>query len=66
MIELRLPLEQWQQVLGILAQAPWATANPLIMSLGEQLRAASEMALKRDAAVRRGNGADNPEAFGTG
>jgi hypothetical protein len=38
MIEVRLTLEQWQQVLGILAQAPWATANPLIMAVGEQLR----------------------------
>jgi hypothetical protein len=39
MIEVKLPIEQWQQVLGILAQVPWATANPLIMSIGEQLRA---------------------------
>jgi hypothetical protein len=39
MIEVRLPIEQWQQVLGIIAQAPWATANPLIMSIGDQLRA---------------------------
>jgi hypothetical protein len=39
MIEVRLPIEQWQQVLGIIAQAPWATANPLIMTIGEQLRA---------------------------
>jgi hypothetical protein len=34
----RLDLEEWQRVLGVLAQAPWATANPLIMKIGEQLR----------------------------
>jgi hypothetical protein len=53
-----LDLEEWQRVLGILAQAPWATANPLIMKIGEQLRATAETAAKRDAAARRGNGAD--------
>lgn len=34
-----LPGEDWNKVLAILAQAPWATANPLIMAIGEQLRA---------------------------
>lgn len=38
MIEVRLPLEQWQQTLAILSQAPWATANPLIMAIGDQVR----------------------------
>jgi hypothetical protein len=42
MIEVRLQIEQWQQVLAILATAPWSTANPLIMALGEQLRARTE------------------------
>jgi hypothetical protein len=64
MIEVRLPIEQWQQVLGILATAPWATANPLIMALGEQLRAAGEMAAKREEAVKRGNGLDEEAAKG--
>ena len=35
---------EWNQLLGILAQAPWNVANPLIMRIGEQLRAASEPA----------------------
>jgi hypothetical protein len=39
MIPVQLPIEDWQRVLGVLAQAPWATVNPLIMSIGEQLRA---------------------------
>jgi hypothetical protein len=34
----RLDIEEWQRVLGVLAQAPWATANPLIMKIGDQLR----------------------------
>jgi hypothetical protein len=56
MIEVRLPLEQWQQVLAILSTAPWATANPLIMALGEQLRARTTAP---EGVVRpRGNGAD--------
>jgi hypothetical protein len=46
MIEVRLPIEQWQQVLAVLAQAPWATANPLIMSIGEQLRQGADAAAK--------------------
>jgi hypothetical protein len=56
MIEVRLPLEQWQQVLAILATAPWATANPLIMALGEQLRARTTAA--PEGVRPRGNGAD--------
>jgi hypothetical protein len=38
MIKVQMSMEDWQRVLGILAQAPWATANPLIMAIGEQLR----------------------------
>lgn len=30
--------QEWQQVLGILAMAPWRDANPLLMKIGEQLR----------------------------
>jgi hypothetical protein len=61
MIEVRLPIEQWQQVLAILATAPWSTANPLIMALGEQLRARTESAA---VARRTGNGADVEAAQG--
>jgi hypothetical protein len=64
MIEVRLPIEQWQQVLAILSTAPWSQANPLIMALGEQLRAGAEMAAKRDSAAKRGNGLDEEAAQG--
>lgn len=59
MIEVRLDNEEWQRVLGILAQAQWSVANPLIMKIGEQLRAHGEMAAKREGAVRP-NGEDRP------
>jgi hypothetical protein len=37
--EVRLEAQEWNQLLQILAQAPWNVANPLIMKIGEQLRA---------------------------
>jgi hypothetical protein len=56
----RLDLEEWQRVLGVLATAPWATANPLIMKIGEQLR----MQEPADPARHRGNGLDEEAAQG--
>jgi hypothetical protein len=56
MIEVKLPLEHWQQVLAILARAPWSEANPLIMGIGEQVRARVDEATR--AAAKRGNGVD--------
>lgn len=47
---IRLDIEEWQRVLAILAQGPWATVNPLIMKIGEQLR-------MQEPAPVRGNGA---------
>lgn len=29
---------EWQQVLGIVGDAPWRIANPLLMKIGNQLR----------------------------
>jgi hypothetical protein len=31
--------EEWQAVLNIIANAPWRDANPLLMKIGDQLRA---------------------------
>lgn len=31
--------QEWQQVLAILATAPWRDANPLLMKIGQQLQA---------------------------
>jgi hypothetical protein len=39
MTEVRLDPQEWNQLLQILSQAPWNVANPLIMKIGEQLRA---------------------------
>jgi hypothetical protein len=61
MIEVRLPIEQWQQVLAILAQAPWSAANPLIMGIGEQLRARTAAP---EGVRPRGNGLDEEAAQG--
>jgi hypothetical protein len=41
MVAVSLDTQEWNQVLQILSQAPWAVANPLIMKLGDQLRAAA-------------------------
>lgn len=58
-----LPMEDWNKVLAVLAQAPWNVVNPLIMSMGEQLRAAQSTGVvpaPNEPAVRP-NGADrNP------
>ena len=53
----RLDIEEWQRVLAVLAQAPWSTANPLIMKIGEQLR----MQEPAPAQPSRGNGVDDAE-----
>lgn len=58
-----LPLEDWNRVLAVLSQAPWNVANPLIMAMGEQLRAAQSTAAPApsEPARPRPNGADlNP------
>jgi hypothetical protein len=56
----RMEIEEWQRVLGVLAQAPWGTVNPLILKIGEQLRV-QEAAAPEEA--RRGNGADPESAL---
>lgn len=33
-----LELDEWQKIMAVLAQAPWAVANPLLMKIGDQLR----------------------------
>ena len=30
--------QEWNQVVAILASAPWSTANPLLMRIGQQLQ----------------------------
>lgn len=50
----RLDLEEWQRLLGVLAQGPWTTVNPLIMKIGEQLRMQEPAA----PTASKGNGVD--------
>ena len=50
MLNVQLEMQEWNGVLSLLAQAPWAQANPLIMKIGEQLRT--------QATARRPNGVD--------
>ena len=38
MPSITLDNNEWQQVLAILATAPWHQANPLLMKIGNQLR----------------------------
>ena len=38
MATVQLEMDEWQRVLAMMALAPWAQANPLLMKIGEQLR----------------------------
>lgn len=37
-MKVELDYEEWQRVMAMMALAPWAQANPLLMKIGEQLR----------------------------
>jgi len=39
MPDVSMTTEEWNLVLAIIAKAPWETANPLLLKMGEQLRA---------------------------
>jgi len=55
---MRIDLEEqaWRQVLALLALAPWAQANPLIMAIGAQMQAQTPAAQAApNQAGRRGN-----------
>lgn len=58
MSTVRLDDEEWQRVLGILSQAPWNIANPLLMKIGEQLR---QQAQSIGDTIRAGNSGQSPE-----
>ena len=34
----KLPIEEWQKALAVLARAPWGEVNALIMAIGDQVR----------------------------
>lgn len=47
--------QEWQQVMGLLALAPWRDANPLLMKIGGQLRMQAAPNPPQDVA-QSGNG----------
>jgi hypothetical protein len=61
MVEVRLEAQEWNQLLAILAQAPWNVANPLIMKIGEQLRGLAAAAGQNQAGPRPNSGAEKVE-----
>jgi hypothetical protein len=38
MSSVELSDQEWGQVMGLLSEAPWKVANPLLMKIGDQLR----------------------------
>lgn len=38
MVKVELDADEWQRVMGIIAQAPWNVANPLLMKIGDQVQ----------------------------
>ena len=54
---------EWNQVVGILAQAPWNVANPLLNRIAEQLRGqkgATAAAVALEGARDPGGGTGKP------
>lgn len=39
MPSVELTEQEWQQLMALLAEAPWRVANPLLMRIGQQLNA---------------------------
>lgn len=62
-MQIDLDEQEWRQVVAVLAQAPWATANPLIMKIGGQMQAHAAAAAEDHVQRQdRGNGADRKPA----
>ena len=52
---------EWGQVMSIIGDAPWKTANPLLMKIGQQLQA-QHLKPGPEAAVQPGNGQEERHA----
>lgn len=48
MIAVQLEKDEWDRVMGIIAQAPWNVANPLLMKIGQQVQAHQGQQAKTD------------------
>lgn len=52
---------EWGQVMGLISEGPWRVANPLLMKIGEQLRAQHQPIINP---APKGDGADMEEGHG--
>ena len=51
-----LKTEQWNQVINILANAPWRDANPLLVEISQQLQAQQRTAVSTPDSASKGDG----------
>lgn len=58
MPQVNLEENEWQNVMSIIAQAPWNIANPLLMKIGAQLR--DKPAHDQDGKFATGNSGGHP------
>lgn len=56
MASIDLSENEWGQVMAMIAERPWRDANPLLLKIGEQLRAQHTNLMQ--PAPRPGNGPD--------
>lgn len=50
-MQIELTDKEWNAVIGVLAQAPWHIANPLIRKIGAQMQAQAKPPLMNDAGI---------------
>jgi hypothetical protein len=64
MLNIRLQEAEWNQVISIIAQAPWTTANPLLTAITRQLqeqKSAQQQTLEQTRG-NSGGGTEGPAA----
>jgi hypothetical protein len=53
MSSVELSDQEWGQLMSILSEAAWKVANPLLMKIGEQLRAQHQQHQALDEQIKR-------------
>lgn len=62
MAHVELTEQEWQQVIAMIAMAPWREANPLLMKIGQQLQTGAPPEVRdKPAKVRNGKEAVHVE-----
>jgi hypothetical protein len=56
MPHVELTEQEWQQVLNLIATAPWRDANPLLMKIGGQLQGQAAPARPGDPNINANSG----------